>query len=157
MAFLLGPHEVNPMRAAKNMAVKKLRRSMFEKISIYLYVNVMTHISNIQLFEALRQELDGELQFDEISRTIYATDASAYRQFPMAVCIPKHKEDLLAIVRFAAEHKLPIIPRAAGTSLAGQVVGKGIVVDIGRNLNEIIEINSDEEYVIVEQVSFVMN
>ncbi len=147
---MLGPQAVIPMMAAKNKAVKKLRRSIFEKIVIYLWANVMATKSNIRLFEELKQNLDGELHFDETSRMLYATDASAYREFPTGVCIPTHKEDLLKVVRFASENRIPLIPRAAGTSLAGQVVGKGLVVDVGRHMNRILEINTEEGWVRVE-------
>lgn len=83
-------------------------------------------------------------------RKLYATDASAYREMPLAVAIPKTKEDLLKIIRFANEQKVSIIPRAAGTSLAGQVVGNGIVVDISEHFRDIIEVNVEERYAIVQ-------
>lgn len=83
-------------------------------------------------------------------RKLYATDASAYREMPLAVAIPKTKEDVLKIIRFANEQKVSIIPRAAGTSLAGQVVGNGIVVDISEYFRDIIEVNVEERYAIVQ-------
>ena len=63
---------------------------------------------------------------------IYSTDASAYREKPLAVARPKNAEDIKKIVRFAFENKIPLIPRTAGTSLAGQVVGNGLIVDVSR-------------------------
>ena len=80
--------------------------------------------------EALRQlatELDGEFYNDETTRILYATDASAYREKPLAVTVPKNIEDLVKLIRFAHAQKTSLIPRTAGTSLAGQVVGKGII------------------------------
>src|SRR5688572_3212695 len=74
---------------------------------------------------ALRKELDGELFTDETTRRLYATDASAYREMPLAVAIPKTENDLVKLVKYAAEHGTSVIPRTAGTSLAGQVVGAG--------------------------------
>jgi FAD/FMN-containing dehydrogenase/Fe-S oxidoreductase len=83
-------------------------------------------------------------------RTLYATDASAYREMPLAVAIPKTNGDLQKLVAFAHEHKVALIPRAAGTSLAGQVVGKGLVVDTGKYLNQILEVNPAERWVRVQ-------
>ena len=81
---------------------------------------------------------------------MYATDASAYRELPLAVSQPKNEADIIALVRFAGKNKLTLIPRAAGTSLAGQVVGRGLVVDISRYMNRILEINESERWVEVE-------
>ena len=83
-------------------------------------------------------------------RTIYATDASAYQEMPLAVAIPKSETDLRKLVTFAVNHRVGLIPRAAGTSLAGQVVGKGIVVDSSRHFTEIVEINAPERWVRVQ-------
>jgi FAD/FMN-containing dehydrogenase len=77
-------------------------------------------------FNALKKSLAGEFFTDETTRRLYATDASAYREMPQAVAIPKTEEDLVKLIRFANENKTSIIPRTAGTSLAGQVVGAGI-------------------------------
>src|SRR6478609_6979785 len=101
-------------------------------------------------FSALKKELAGELFTDETTRRLYATDASAYREIPLAVAIPKSEEDLVKLIRFANEHKTSIIPRTAGTSLAGQVVGGGIVVDISKHFNKIIEINKEEGWAKVQ-------
>src|SRR5689334_14654408 len=99
---------------------------------------------------ALSRELEGELFTDETIRRLYATDASAYREMPLAVAIPKSESDLEKLIRFASEHGTSIIPRTAGTSLAGQVVGAGIVVDVSKHFNRIIEINKEEGWAIVE-------
>ena len=88
----------------------------------------------------LTGRLAGELRCDDTTRAIYATDASAYQQTPLAVAIPKTEDDLVELVRFAGRHGVGLIPRTAGTSLAGQVVGDGIVVDVSRHFTEIIEI-----------------
>ena len=86
----------------------------------------------------LEAELEGGLHFDEVMRRLYSTDASEYQELPLAVAIPKTEGDLRKLLGFAAHRGVGIIPRAAGTSLAGQVVGKGLVVDIGRHLNGIL-------------------
>ena len=103
-----------------------------------------------QKLENLAKELDGALYFDETMRTLYATDASAYREMPLGVAIPQSYSDLKKIVTFAKNEKLAIIPRAAGTSLAGQVVGNGLVVDISVHFTKILEVNKEESWVRVE-------
>jgi FAD/FMN-containing dehydrogenase/Fe-S oxidoreductase len=100
--------------------------------------------------EDLAASCEGEMRFDGVSRLIYATDASIYREEPLAVLYPKNTDDLKKLLAFALRHKTGIIPRAAGTSLAGQVVGSGIVADISRHFGRIIEINSKERWVRVE-------
>ena len=105
---------------------------------------------DIHKLELLREKLAGELHFDKVMRTLYATDASAYREMPLAVAIPKTEEDLFELVNFARENGSSIIPRTAGTSLAGQVVGGGIVVDVSVHFGEILEINKEEHWVRVQ-------
>jgi FAD/FMN-containing dehydrogenase/Fe-S oxidoreductase len=92
----------------------------------------------------------GEFYDDHKIKTLYATDASAYRQMPLAVAYPKDQEDIKQLILFAREHQLSLIPRAAGTSLAGQVVGGGIVVDISRYMTDILEVNEQENWVRVQ-------
>lgn len=91
-------------------------------------------------FHLLRQNLDGELLTDGPSLTIYATDASLYFDLPLAVAIPKNENDLVKIIAFASKHCIPITPRAAGTSLAGQATGSGIIVDISKHFRKIINL-----------------
>lgn len=106
-------------------------------------------ISEIE-WTGLRKELEGPLYFDTMMRTLYATDASAYREMPLAVAIPHSIADIKKLIRFATQNHTSLIPRTAGTSLAGQVVGKGIVVDVSRNFNRILELNASEGWVRVE-------
>lgn len=101
-------------------------------------------------FTTLKNSLDGELFTDETTRRLYATDASAYREIPVAVAFPRNEEDIARLIRFANDNKTSLIPRAAGTSLAGQVVGSGIVVDISKYFNKIIEVNAAEKWAIVQ-------
>jgi len=101
-------------------------------------------------FNALKGALEGELFTDATTLRLYATDASAYREMPKAVAIPKTEKDLETLIRFANENRTSIIPRTAGTSLAGQVVGAGIVVDVSKNFNLILEINENEGWAIVQ-------
>jgi len=98
----------------------------------------------------LAQELAGELHYDKAMRILYATDASAYRELPLAVAIPKNTDDIKKLIAFARKHKTGLIPRTAGTSLAGQVVGNGIVVDVSRHFTQILELNKEERWVRVQ-------
>jgi len=87
---------------------------------------------------SLAARLTGDLHFDLPMRTLYATDASEYQEMPVAVALPKTEADLRELIAYANAHHLGLIPRTAGTSLAGQVVGSGIVVDVGRHMNRIL-------------------
>jgi FAD/FMN-containing dehydrogenase/Fe-S oxidoreductase len=81
---------------------------------------------------------------------MYATDASAYRELPYGVAFPEDPRDIRELIRFAKAESLSLIPRGAGTSLAGQVVGNGIVTDVSRHMNRVLEINPAEGWVRVE-------
>ena len=94
--------------------------------------------------------LEGDLEYDPIIRTIYSTDASAYKEMPLATAWPKGDSDIKKILEFARGEKIPVTVRAAGTSLAGQVVSHGIIVDISRYMNKIIEINPSGNWVKAE-------
>jgi FAD/FMN-containing dehydrogenase/Fe-S oxidoreductase len=103
-----------------------------------------------RLLASLAARLEGDLATDDLARTIYATDASEYQETPLAVAFPKSAADVQAIVCFAAEAGVGIIPRGAGTSLAGQVVGGGIVVDAGRHLNQVLSLDVTQRRVRVQ-------
>ena len=98
----------------------------------------------------LAASLDGDLYYDEMMRRLYATDASVYRELPLAVAMPKHKEDIQQLIHFARQEGTSLIPRTAGTSLAGQCVGSGIVVDTSKYLNQILQVNQEESWVRVQ-------
>lgn len=98
----------------------------------------------------LSKRLDGKLYLDDAIRTLYATDASAYREMPLAVAVPTSIHDLKELIVFANEEKTSLIPRTAGTSLAGQVVGNGIVVDVSKYFTQILELNKEEKWVRVQ-------
>ncbi len=107
-------------------------------------------MSTEQDLQDLRQQLNGELKWDRLHQSLYATDASVYRKLPLAVCYPKDKEDLITLIRFAREKKTSLIPRTAGTSLAGQCVGDGIVVDTSRHFTRILAFDERNKTVRVE-------
>lgn len=98
----------------------------------------------------LESSIEGELYYDDIQRTIYSTDASVYKEKPLAVALPSSENDIRILIDYARDNKTSLIPRTAGTSLGGQVVGSGIVVDVSKHFTKIIEINSKEKWVRVE-------
>ena len=102
---------------------------------------------NLQL---LKSKLEGELFYDDLIKSIYATDASVYRMLPLAVAYPKKINDIAQIIQFAKKFKTSLIPRTAGTSLAGQCVGEGIVVDVSKYFTKILDINEIEKTVVVQ-------
>ncbi|MEN9730684.1 MAG: hypothetical protein RLZ91_1803 [Bacteroidota bacterium] len=105
--------------------------------------------------EQLYIHFEGELFFNDsqsshLTKRLYATDASVYEVEPSAVAIPLHAKDIKRLIQFASAHKTSIIPRGAGTSLAGQVVGDGIVMEISAKMAKIIQLNKKEQSVWVE-------
>lgn len=103
----------------------------------------MTGTATADLQHKLRRELDGEVAFDDLTRRLFARDASMYSIMPAGVVFPRHAGDVAATVAAAAEYGLPILPRGAGTSLAGQTVGPGLVLDFSRHLHHILEIDAE--------------
>lgn len=116
----------------------------------------MFYVSNTHFsFEELTRDFAGELYFDssvthQAIKKLYATDASVYQEMPLAVALPRTVEDIRRLITWATTHQVTLIPRAAGTSLAGQVVGNGLVVDISKYFNQILEINPEEQWVRVQ-------
>lgn len=101
-------------------------------------------------WSGLATRLTGELESDSLARRLFATDASVYQQHPQAVAFPSTAEDIGRIVSFCVTNEVAIIPRAAGTSLAGQCVGSGLVVDVSRHFNTILAIDPDLRQVRVQ-------
>ncbi|MEN8703627.1 MAG: FAD-linked oxidase C-terminal domain-containing protein [Polaribacter sp.] len=94
-------------------------------------------ISNTTL-DTLDNSLSGDVLYDNLHKTLYATDASVYRKIPLAVAYPKNENDLKILIDFAISNNITLIPRTAGTSLAGQCVGDGIVVDVSKHFTNIL-------------------
>ncbi len=105
---------------------------------------------NKKLLGNLREQLEGTLHFDELSKALYATDASVYKKTPLGVACPANTTDIRKLIAFAGKHGLGLIPRAAGTSLAGQCVGEGIIVDVSRHFTEIIRLDTAKNQVVVQ-------
>src|SRR5574344_64341 len=104
----------------------------------------------IKKIESFSKQENINVLTDEVSKIIYSTDASAYREKPLAIALPKTEEEVIKIIKFCNKEKINLIPRAAGTSLAGQVVGKGLVIDCSKYFNHIISVDSKEKTVEVE-------
>jgi FAD/FMN-containing dehydrogenase/Fe-S oxidoreductase len=106
-------------------------------------------------FDDLAKKIEGEFYFagterDNAMRMVYSTDASVYQEKPVAVSLPKTVEDIRSLIQFANDHGVTLIPRAAGTSLAGQVVGNGMVVDISKYFTQVLEVNEKKKWVRVQ-------
>jgi FAD/FMN-containing dehydrogenase/Fe-S oxidoreductase len=95
----------------------------------------------------LSEKLSGGLHWDSLHKHLYATDASVYRMLPQAVAYPRDEKDLKHLIEFATAHQIGLIPRTAGTSLAGQCVGEGIVVDLSRHFTSILHLDTDKQQV----------
>ena len=100
--------------------------------------------------QELQGRLNGSLVYDNLHKALYATDASVYRKIPLAVAFPKDEKDLQLLIEFATQNKVTLIPRTAGTSLAGQCVGDGIVVDVSKHFTNIIAFDELNKTITVE-------
>jgi FAD/FMN-containing dehydrogenase/Fe-S oxidoreductase len=102
------------------------------------------------ILDDFRKEFEGDLFTGDLWKIMYATDASAYREIPLGVARPRNVKGIKQLVGLANQHGIPLVPRAAGTSLAGQVVGNGLIVDVSKYMTSILEINAEEHWVRVE-------
>jgi FAD/FMN-containing dehydrogenase/Fe-S oxidoreductase len=102
----------------------------------------ITDLQRENLARHLRRHIAGEVRFDLASRQLYSTDASIYQIEPLGVVIPKTPADLVTVVQIAAEARAPLIARGGGTSLSGQSIGAGLVVDCSKYLNNILEMDA---------------
>jgi FAD/FMN-containing dehydrogenase/Fe-S oxidoreductase len=100
--------------------------------------------------EQLNATIDGDVKFDGLHKAIYATDASVYRKLPLGVGYPKNEEDIKALIQFATQNKSSLIPRTAGTSLAGQCVGEGLVVDVSKYFTKIVSLDTDKKQITMQ-------
>ena len=100
--------------------------------------------------DTLHNSLTGDVLFDNLQKSIYATDASVYRKIPLAVAFPKDKKDIKTLIDFAIKNSITLIPRTAGTSLAGQCVGDGIVVDVSKHFTDIISFDEQAKKITLQ-------
>jgi FAD/FMN-containing dehydrogenase/Fe-S oxidoreductase len=91
----------------------------------------------------LKGLVKGDLLFDELSRALYSTDASIFQVQPLGVVVPRDEGDVQRLVRYAAEHQIPLIPRGAGTGVAGESLGSGLIVDLSRHFRSILEVGEE--------------
>lgn len=107
----------------------------------------MIQPSDLQI---LKGKLAGELYLDQLIKSLYATDASVYRKLPLAVAYPKNIDDIKKLILFAQQFKTSLIPRTAGTSLAGQCVGEGIIVDVSKHFTKILSVDEKNKTVTLQ-------
>ncbi|ELY51877.1 FAD-binding and (Fe-S)-binding domain-containing protein [Natronorubrum bangense] len=107
-------------------------------------------IDRPDLVSALRERIDGEVRFDEYSRRLYATDASAYEMTPVGVVLPESTADIASVVTYCAENGIPVLPRGGGTSLAGQAVNEAVVLDLSAHMGEVCNVTPDERRATVQ-------
>jgi FAD/FMN-containing dehydrogenase/Fe-S oxidoreductase len=100
-----------------------------------------TVVGAADLERELTRALDGEVAFDDYTRHLFSQDASMYTMMPLGVAYPAHAADVAAAVRLAREAGVPVLARGAGTSLAGQTVGPGLVLDLSRHMHRITELD----------------
>src|SRR6188474_3737897 len=103
-----------------------------------------------EFIHELQKHFTGEIRTDTASRILYSTDASIYQIEPTGVLLPRTQEDLIAAVELAAKYQIPILPRGAGTSLAGQAIGETLILDCSRWLDAIVEVDPEQHYAVVE-------
>ncbi|MBL8792624.1 MAG: anaerobic glycerol-3-phosphate dehydrogenase subunit C [Planctomycetia bacterium] len=103
----------------------------------------MTYPAPEQLADDLKGVIQGELLLDDLSRTLYSTDASIFQVQPLGVVVPRHEDDVRALVKYAAEHQVPLTPRGAGSGMAGEALGAGLIVDLSRHFRSILHVGRD--------------
>ncbi len=102
------------------------------------------------IMKDLRRFIEGDLFFDDLSRAIYSCGASIYRIRPLGIVKPKNKMDVIHLVRYASEKKIPLIPRGSGTSRAGNEVGEGLIIDFSKYMNQVLEVDLREGWARVQ-------
>ncbi len=100
-----------------------------------------------EIFRELSENVGGEVRFDNYSRQMYSTDGSIYKIDPLGVVIPRNSDDVISVHEISSKNKTIITPRGGGTSLSGQTVNSGIVVDFSKYMNKIIEVCPEEKWV----------
>ena len=98
----------------------------------------------------LQKHIDGDVRFDTFSRMLYSTDASIYQIEPLGVVIPRHADDVEAAIGVARRHGVPVLPRGGGTALAGQSVGRAVIMDMSNHMHEVLELNTEEQWAWVQ-------
>jgi FAD/FMN-containing dehydrogenase/Fe-S oxidoreductase len=102
------------------------------------------------LLQDLRLHIKGDILSDDASLGLYATDASVYQILPVAIVLPRDEEDVLNAIRIAGDHRVTLLPRGGGTSLAGQTVGRSLILDFSKYMNQLLEVNEEEQWARVQ-------
>ena len=105
---------------------------------------------NAHLENEISKSIQGEVKFDEVYKQMYSTDGSIYSMTPIGVTLPKNPDDVSAIIDICNRNNTAILPRGGGTSLSGQTVNSAVVIDFSKYMNNVLEINPEENYVITE-------
>jgi FAD/FMN-containing dehydrogenase/Fe-S oxidoreductase len=103
-----------------------------------------------EIVAKLESSITGEVKTDPVTRVLYSTDASIHKIVPMGVVFPRNIDELIPIVKLSNQYNIPLIPRGSGSSLAGQAVGSGVIIDCSRYVNRLVQINREEQTAIVE-------
>lgn len=104
----------------------------------------------LELYHQLKAEISGEVRWDNASRLLYSTDASNFQMFPQGVVLPKTEQDVLTTLRICREQHIPITMRGGGSSLAGQAIGPGVILDTSKYFNRNLEVDVEAQTVRVE-------
>lgn len=102
------------------------------------------------LFDELKQQIEGDVHDDIITKAIYSVDASIYELKPLGIIIPKNSDSLIKTLEIASKYQIPVTARGAATGITGSCLGEGLIIDTSKYLNKILEINLEEEYAICE-------
>ena len=103
-----------------------------------------------ELKKRLKEETEAEIRFDPASREAWSSDASIFKILPLGIVFPKSENDVLSILKIASDLSIPVIPRGAATGITGGAIGRGLVIDVSKYLNQIHEIHFEEKWVEVE-------
>ena len=103
-----------------------------------------------EIVEKLNRSITGEIKTDPVTRVLFSTDASIHKIEPMGVVFPRDIDELIPIVKICNQYRIPVIPRGSGSGLAGQAIGRGLVIDCSRYINKLVSISPEEQTATVE-------
>ncbi len=103
-----------------------------------------------EVIAELQRAITGEIKTDPVTRVLFSTDASIHKIEPLGVVFPRNIDELIPIVEYCNKYQIPVIPRGSGSGLAGQAIGKGLIIDCSRYLNQLVNINIEEQTATVE-------
>ena len=98
----------------------------------------------------LRRDFEGDVHFDAFTRGRYSTDASVYQIDPIAVVLPKSVDDIAAVISACSDAGIPLVPRGGGTSQCGQTIGRGVIVDTSKYLDQLLAVDTERKTATVQ-------